>query len=474
MGIPNVMHTGRSGMVAARAAIATTGHNISNANTEGYSRQRVELEANVPVDGPGRRNTIGQGVNLARISRVNDEYIEKELQNGTRDLSHFEEKDVALRQLEEVFNELNGDGINRLMSRFFNEFRKLSNDPDSEAVRQSVRESTHALTNDFHRLRKEVEQVREHIDSRISAHTVEINSITSEVADLNQRIRALEVGGTSPNDLKDRRGVLLKRLASYFSISVHDDGKGGLNVDIKGVGPLVTGNMAQDFEVVRSKAKPAKGKLENALDIKTSASANSIVTHTLKGGRLGGLIEVRDRTLSAVIDRLDDLAFGITKYVNQVHTQGMNRNGVKGIKFFKEISQKDRASEFISLSDEVAANTSNIATAFDRNAPGDNRVAVAISQIQYEKLMNNGEASMDDWYNSIVSDIGIVRNRNMASLSQTKNVMTHLDKMRDQISGVSLDEETANLLQFQHTFDVSAKVIQVAEELLDSVLAIKS
>ena len=108
------------------------------------------------------------------------------------------------------------------------------------------------------------------------------------------------------------------------------------------------------------------------------------------------------------------------------------------------------------------------------NAPGDNRASIAISQLQYDRLLNDGQATMDDWFNSIVSDIGIVRNRNRASLAQTKNVMTHLQKMRDQVSGVSLDEETANLLQYQHAFDASAKVIQVSEEILDSILSIKN
>lgn len=474
MGIPNIMHTGRSGMTASRTAIATTGHNIANANTEGYSRQRVELEANITTDGPGEKNTIGQGVKVNNISRVNDEYIEKELQNGTRDHAHFEEKDIALQQLEEVFNELDGDGLNRIMSRFFNEFRKLSNDPDNEAIRQSIREATHALTNDFRRLRKEVEQVQAHIDSRIAAYSTEINAITDEVADLNQRIRAMEVRKASPNDLKDRRDLLLRRLASYMAISTHKDGKGGINVDIKGVGPLVTGNIAQKFEVARTQAKPEKGQPENSLELRTSASANSVVTHSIKGGKLGGLIAVRDQTLNTVLDRLDDLAYSITKNVNHIHMQAVNREGMKGIPFFDDLATKERASAYMKLSDAVAMNTNNIATGFDLNAPGDNRASIAISQLQYDRLLNDGQATMDDWFNSIVSDIGIVRNRNRASLAQTKNVMTHLQKMRDQVSGVSLDEETANLLQYQHAFDASAKVIQVSEEILDSILSIKN
>src|SRR5262245_35671128 len=148
MGLPNVMNTGRSGMMAARAAIATTGHNITNANTEGFSRQRVQTSASDPR--PFVKNSVvGTGTTISRIERITHKYPQNQIRNSNRQLTHAEEKDVALRQTEDIFNEMNGDGLNRLMSRFFNEFRKLSNEPDNEAVRQSVREASVAMVNDF-------------------------------------------------------------------------------------------------------------------------------------------------------------------------------------------------------------------------------------------------------------------------------------------------------------------------------------
>ena len=164
-------------MVAAKAAIATTGHNIANANTEGYSRQRVMTESTPAQGGPGSHAQIGTGTQIARVERVNDEYIEKQLRNGGRDLANMEEKDLMLKQTEDIFNEMNGDGVNRLISRFFNEFRQLSNEPDNEAVRQSVREGAQAMINDFHRLRHEVEDVRDHIDSRLEGYAREANDL---------------------------------------------------------------------------------------------------------------------------------------------------------------------------------------------------------------------------------------------------------------------------------------------------------
>jgi flagellar hook-associated protein 1 FlgK len=121
----------------------------------------------------------------------------------------------------------------------------------------------------------------------------------------------------------------------------------------------------------------------------------------------------------------------------------------------------------------VKASVNNIATGLVPDAPGDNRVAIGISRLQNEKLVDHGNATLDEWYNSIVSDVGVANQRNRFALNQQKDIMTQLGKIRDQISGVSIDEETTNLLQFQHVFDASAKVIQVADELLKTVLSLK-
>jgi flagellar hook-associated protein 1 len=472
MGLPGVFQTGRLGMTAAKAAISTTGHNIANANTEGFSRQRVEFEADPGHQAKGSKAIIGSGVQIDRVTRINDEYLEKHLRNGGREMAHMEEKDMVLRQTEDIFNEMNGEGLNRLISRFFNEFRKLSNEPSNEAIRQSVREASQSMITDFHRLRKEVEEVRRHIDARIEGYTREVNALAKDIKDMNVRIKAVEVTGASFNDMQDQRDVALKKLAQYMDLSMYKDGDGGFNVEIRGVGPLIVGGQTDEFAVFRTPADD-QGKPENALDLHTTAAANPVVTHRVKGGKIGALLEVRDKTLSTILDRLDELAQGLSNSVNEIHRQGFNRHGVMGINFFQPQGQKERAAEFMELSDEIKANVSNIATAALPDAPHDNRIALAISGIQSQTLMNNGKASFDDWYNSIVSDVGVTTNRNRSAMNQQKDIMTQLGKMRDQVSGVSIDEETANLMQFQHTFDASAQVIKVADEMLKTILELR-
>ncbi|MGK5090164.1 flagellar hook-associated protein FlgK [Bdellovibrionota bacterium FG-2] len=472
MGVSGVLTTGRSGMAAAKTAIATAGHNIANANTEGYSRQKVGVANASPQGSILAKGAVGSGVEVTGIDRVNDEYLERQLRNGARDMAGMEEKDMGLRQLEDIFNEVNGEGLNRVISRFFNDFRKLANEPENEAVRESVREASLALVNDFHRIRGEVMDVRNHLDSRVEAYAGEASALAEDLKRLNHSINQRDLSKTPANDLRDQRDQLMKKLGSLMDVALHKDHRGDFFVDIKGVGPLVTGTESEKLMVVRSPADD-QGKGEGAYSLQTTARAGGDITHQVKGGKIGALLEVRDKTLTTVLSKLDDLAFNLSQSVNEIHQQGFTRNGLQGVDFFTSPVSKDRAAEFFDLSEAVKSNVDHIATAAQPDAPGDNRIALAISGLQHLKVMHEGKSTLDDWFNSIVSDVGVISARNRSGLNQQRDINTQLGKMRERVSGVSVDEETANLMQFQHSFDASAKVIQVADEMLKTVLDLK-
>jgi len=470
MGLSDVSNAARTGLNAAKANISTTGHNIANANTEGFSRQRIHQEAIAPRKTTIKGDYIGRGVNFQPPERINDEYIEKQVRGGARDLAHFEEKGLSLQHVEDIFNEMNGDGLNRLMSRLFNEFRKLSNDPNSQAVRESVREASKSVVNDFKRVHKELEESAHHIDSRITSHIKEVNELASQIAELNSRIRVNEISKNVTADLNDQRDVALKKLMQLTDITTTLDENDTVNVAIRGAGPLVTGVTAEKLHVDRTKEN-SEGKIENALDIYADYKPAPL-TNKMTGGKIGALLQVRDETISGAMKRLDELAFNLTRSINQIHRQGFTRNGAQGVNFFKDLPDAHRASEFLEISDQVLNSSDNIAAAAQANSPGDNRISIAISGLQGLRLMDEGKTTFDDFYNGIVSDVGVLKSSNNASLNQQRNINTQLTKMRDQVSGVSMDEETANLLQFQHAYDASAKVIQVAEKMLDSILEI--
>ena len=474
MAISNVLQTGKSGMNTAKAGIATAGHNIANANTEGFSRQRIQSEAIVTKQMAGQGgHYIGEGAQVSRVERVNDGYLEKQLREGGRDMAYHEEKQVFLNQVEDVFNEMNGDGLNRIVAKFYNDFRKLSNDPTSEAIRQSVRESSQAMVNDFKRLRTEVSAVRSHIDSRLDGNIKELNSLSKKLANLNLKIREAEVQNQDANDLRDNRDQTLKKISELIDVSSSTDNDGRINVDIRGVGPLVTGVNTQEFFAARMPSTDESGNVENALQLSRSAFSNVYITDQFKGGKIGALIETRDQATTVTLDRLDQLAFEIASSVNELHERGFTADGTTGISFFQPLDGVEGAAASLSLSDEVKDSVGNIAVALAENAPGDNRNALAIANLQNLHLMNDGRTTADDFYNSMVSDIGVSSARNKEALGQQQGILTQLTKMRDQVSGVSIDEETTNLMQFQHAFDASARVIKAADEMLDTILKLK-
>ncbi len=467
-----MMQTGRSGMIAAKAGISTTGHNIANANTEGYSRQRVHQQTNDPVTSPDHRSFVGRGVNVSRIDRVNDGYLEKQIRRGSMDLAELEEKDLGLTQIEDIFNELHGDGLNRIISKFFNQFRSLSNDPDNESLRQAVREASQSVINDFKRLRTDVIDVQNHLDNRIEGYVQDVNRLAKEIRDLNVRIADYESRAEPANDLMDHRDIKIKELSDLIETRVRYDKKNMVSVDLKGGGPLVSTVLNYELSVKRT-GSDDEGKSTGTYDIFSNVSSPGKLTHSLQGGKLGGTLNVRDRSLNTVLSRLDEMAFNIAKTVNEIHRQGVTRNGVKGVNFFKEPVQVHRASEYLKLSDEVMSNVNFIATAATKDAPGDNRIAIAISGLQDMKLMNDGKSSFDEWYNGIVADVGMAKSHNTEGINQQKNIVGQLNKMREQISGVSIDEETMDLMKYQHAFDASARVISVADQMLETVLNIK-
>ncbi|MGZ3718921.1 MAG: flagellar hook-associated protein FlgK, partial [Bdellovibrionota bacterium] len=189
----NLFNIGKSGLMVTKQAMTTTGHNIANVNTEGYSRQDVETTA-APVI-PAGRLTFGNGAWAKKVTRVSDEYLEKRIQKENKNFASAEEKDLYLHQTEQIFNESNNDGLNRLATRFFDEFRKLSADPANTAIRASVRESSNQLTGEVRRMDHELKEVAKNIDDRVEGYVRELNSLSKEVRDLNIDIDKAELGG---------------------------------------------------------------------------------------------------------------------------------------------------------------------------------------------------------------------------------------------------------------------------------------
>jgi flagellar hook-associated protein 1 FlgK len=467
----NIFNTGKSGLFANRAALATTGHNIANVNTEGYSRQRAEQVAANPVQ--IGTTVFGTGVRLQQIQRINDEYLTRQIANESKMQGDYEETDMALAQAENVFNELGNAGLNRLVAKFFNEFRKLGNEPESEALRATVREAADQLIGDFKRISRTLKDVQKNIDIRIEANVREVNALTQRIASLNEDIKRMELAGGNAGDLRDSRDNAIKKLSTIADIHVATSERGELTISIQNVGPLLSGQLFNKMSVGTAKANPETGQPEGGYRILLENVGTPDITDKLQLGRLGGLVQSRDKYIGTALKRLDELAYQFSTKINQIHSQGFNLAGATGINFFKTPAHMANAAEEMSLSNEVRQDSNAIATALVPDAPGDNRLVQLIARLQHERLMSNGHATFDDHYNATVADLATITQKNKQVLEHQTHIIDQLNKFRESISGVSLDEETTNLMQFQHAFDASARVIKVADEMLDTVLNLR-
>lgn len=465
--IHGMMDIGKRAMMNSQAALQTTSHNIANKSTEGYSRQRVELMTNVPVS--AGKFQVGTGNRASSITRTNNTYLEKQIQNEQGKMGFFRGRADGMGRVEQVFNEQINKGLNQYITDFFNAFRELSNNPESTTSRTMVKEAADALSFDFQRVHDSLSDIQKDIDEQVKVGVVEVNKMISEVARLNQEIAEVEVQGIPANDQRDRRDLLLKQLNEKIDIKYAEGTNGIVTVSTAGNALLVSGYDAHELTTVRNRES-------NRIDIMFTANESTPpfqITDRIKGGAIGGSLEIRDKFITDLKDKVDTIAYTIAQEVNEVHRQGFDLDGQPGINFFDvPPTTKDAALE-IALNDAINQDVNKISAGIKPNAPGDNTVANVISQIQHRQIFDGGKATVDDFYNSQVGRVGAIAQRAIKSEESQKNILNQLSNIRESISGVSLDEETTKMIEFQRAFDASARVIKAADEMFDTVLSLK-
>lgn len=467
-----MMDVGRRSMMNSQTALSTTAHNIANKSTEGYSRQRVEMLTNEPV-GEGRLR-IGMGARAGLVTRTNNGYLEKQIEREGASLGYLDSRSELLSRVEQVYNEQANEGLNHSMNQLFNSFRELSNNPESLASRTQVKESAEGLANDFRKVNEQLYDIQRDADYRIATKVHEINELTKEIATLNEKVQVVELGGVQANDERDRRDQLIKQLSEKINIRYAESKDGQLTITAGNTAVLVSGYSQRDLFTSASPARD--GKAEGAVDIfyKSTESSTPIqVTSQMTGGEIGGLLQVRDQILGDLHQNMDELAYSLATEVNKAHVEGYDRSGRTGNLFFDQPDSVAGASQNFSLSQAVKNDAGRVVAGAAPGAPGDNRIANILSSLEYKLSMNEGTSTFNDFYSSIVGKVGVEAQRANSSQEAQKDIVGQLKNVRESISGVSLDEETAKMIEFQKAYDASARLIRTADEMLDTLLRLK-
>jgi flagellar hook-associated protein 1 FlgK len=322
---------GKRGLLAHQTALYVTGHNVSNAETEGYSRQKVTLEVFDPLYIPGltREHTpgqIGQGVQIEKILRARDMLLEDRILSEKNGLSYWRSLSDWIRQVELVHNEPTDRSIMHLLDRFWASWQELANNPEETASREAVRENGIALSRHINHNYEALRSIRDNIEQTVRARVEEINGVAASIAKLNREILRSESSGDNPNDLWDRRDLLVERLSELTDIGIGRSDKDEFIVYIGGK-HLVQGKHHERLLLV------ANPNNEGYSDIVWEVDSAPL---KVQSGELKALLDARDTELRRQIDMLDLFSVNLADLVNSVHRRGFGLNLRTGLNFFRE------------------------------------------------------------------------------------------------------------------------------------------
>ena len=444
------LNIGRVALATQQAAINVTGHNISNVNTEGYTRQRVNMSS---TSVSGYKNlTMGSGVDIDNIERVYDKFIQRQIGTENQEFGYWEGMTNYLEQVEVIFNEASGFGISQAMDNFWNAWNDLANNPTGYVERVSVVNAGNTLAMTFNQSHETLTQLQDYISSDIAVNLEEINLKARQLRDLNQQILQSETSGSEANDLRDQRDLLVNDLSKLIDVNVSEDNNGNINIFVGSGQSLVTGVDAWELSTEPNPASSTQDFI--VWNGKNGSTVN--ITDDISNGKLKGMLEVRDSVVPDYISSLNGLAGRIIESVNTEHTDG------GGVDFFNGAgidAARDMEMAF-SDADTVVAGV---------DGPGDNRVALAIAELQSDNTAMT-DAGFADFYQSMVSDIGNAVQFSDNNMTNKSAMVDQIKNYRESLSGVSLDEEMVNLVKFQHAYDAAAKLISTVDEMLDTLL----
>lgn len=322
-GLGGALDIARWSLYSSQLAIEVISHNVANANTEGYSRQDLRVEANTPITmGPGQ---IGTGVKAVEVTRSYDNFLNLQVSLKKSEYSFWSSQSTAMQEIESIFNETDENGLNALMGEFWNAWGDLSNNPDGVAERQSLLSTTDNLLAMVGEIDYNLRAYQRHLDTNIQGSVDQINSMIDQIAELNKGISAVEIkGSVNANDLRDRRDLLLEQLSEYMDINYYEEEVSGqVNVYILGGTPLVLGMTTYDLDTVRD---PTTGLSD--IIWRGSSGRTVDVTSQLKGGKLAGWVSVRDTKIGSYLESMNNLVEELVWQVNSLHSEGVGLRSV--------------------------------------------------------------------------------------------------------------------------------------------------
>ncbi|MBN6186962.1 flagellar hook-associated protein FlgK [Aneurinibacillus sp. BA2021] len=521
------LEIGKRGIFAQQGALQVTGHNIANANTGGYSRQRAEMVATPAIPYPSATNDrqagqLGTGVTVSSLQRLRERFLDIQFRDQNTNVGYYEKKTDTLEKIEVLLNEPSDKGFQYSMDQFWNSWQKVSSTPKDQAARETLRQNAVAMTENFTFIHSSLVKTKNNLNDEVQVTAQEIDSYARQIASLNKQIGEVVPHGYQPNDLYDQRDMLIDKLSKIVDISVTEVDNGMVNITLNAASlgptpganpqasptttiPLVTGKDQMYVHAIKDGNGMYQVRVTDTKDYASTSKTKEYAAIHFTSGELGGLLESRGDfeyvkfngtewkkevgtgTVDEFIGRMNSLATEMFKAVNEVHKNGYNlddlTNGTKeSLAFFTTKSGKDTpddASDF-QVNPKIMESVRKIAIASkqdsnntDEPIPGeeDNRNALAIFALKHKDINFGTETtSFDGYTKGTIANLGIQTREAQRMLDNTAMLAGEVENRRQSVSGVSLDEEMSNMIKFQHAYSASARMITAVDEMLDKII----
>jgi flagellar hook-associated protein 1 FlgK len=439
-----------SGLTAARLGLDVAGQNIANINTTGYSRRVLSLAERAPVD----ILSAGRGVDVLGVHAVRDQYIEARLGREQAETAYDRALLDGLAEVEGAIGQP-GSSIDARLAAFFDSFSALAVDVTSPVARDAAVRESQLLAREINDFDSRLAESARTADRAILADVETVRQLAARIADLNGQIAGR---GAEVETLIDQRNAAIAELAALADVSVIQRGDGLTDVALAGGGALVVGATAYAISTVPT-----------APDGHVSLRLHDQDVTGLVGGRLGGLVSLRDSALPAYRASLDALAYDLAAAVNAAHTAGFDANGDPAGPLFDPLAGVAGAAAALRVSSAVAAD-SRLVAGSGTGAAGDNQAARSIAALRDGPIFVGSTATAAEAWAQFVYQVGSDMANARASNATREQVVRQLQQLRDAVSGVSLDEEAAHLMRYQRSFEASARYFTTIVDTLDTLM----
>ena len=436
-------------ILAQDGALQVTNNNISNVNTPGYSRQIVTLSTSASVN---NGNAVENGVVLQGYQSVRDQVIQQNLQSQTSAGSSADTQASALQLIQSSFTSSTTD-IGSSMSTLFASISNLSTNPADPAARQAVLSAAGTLTTSFHQASASLTQVASNANDQVTQNVAQINQLTGQIAQVSKQISQVAPNGGNTGSLEDQREQLVLQLSKLTNVSETTTENGVTLTTGNGV-PLVVAGQSYSLQT------------KNGTDGYTHvlSSSGQDITSSLSGGSLGGSLQLRDGTAAGLLNQLDTLANQFATAMNTAQSQGYDSKGAAGTNLFTVPGTVGGSAKAINV---AISDPSGIAASSDGSSASNGNVASLLG-VQTAALPS-GKSPVSG-YADLVFNVGNAASVANANSSATKLSIQQLTDARSSVSGVSVDEESANLIRYQQAYQASARVISTINTLYSAVL----